>query len=129
MRVLKSTLAVMLALHLVAPGAWAAEQHVASPAALESMVAAEANTDDQNRQVIRDLLQREDVREIASGAGLDIATAEAAVAVLDGAELAQLASQAQQAGDQLAGGASAVVISTTTIIIVLLIILLVVALN
>jgi hypothetical protein len=129
MRVLKSTLAVMLALHLVAPGAWATEQHVASPAALESMVAAEANADDQNRQVIRDLLQREDVREVARGAGLDIATAEAAVAVLDGAELAQLASQAQQANDQLAGGASAVVISTTTIIIVLLIILLVVALN
>lgn len=129
MRVLKSTLAVMLALHLVAPGAWAAQGHVASQATLDSMVAAEAGADDRNRQVILDLLQREDVREVASNAGLDIGMAEAAVAVLDGAELAQLAGQAQHVDQELAGGASTIVISTTTIIIVLLLILLIVAIS
>jgi cell division protein FtsL len=129
MRVLKSTLAVMLALHLAAPGAWAAQQHAAGTATLDQMVAAEASTDDQHRQAVRDLLQRDEVRDIAKGAGLDLARAEAAVAVLDGAELEQLALQAQQVNEELAGGASVVVISTTTIIIVLLIILLIVALD
>jgi hypothetical protein len=129
MRVLKSTLAILLALHLVAPGAWAAPQHVTGQAVLEAMVAEEVGTDDQNRQAIRELLQREDVREVARGAGLDIARAEAAVGVLDGAELAALAAQAQQVNQELAGGASVVVISTTTIIIVLLIVLLIVALD
>jgi hypothetical protein len=72
------------------------------------------------------LLARNEVRQIAARAGLSLETAQAAVSTLQGQELQDLASQARQVNDDLAGGASTVTISTTTIIIVLLVIILIV---
>jgi len=57
---------------------------------------------------------------------LSVDKATAAVSVRQGDDLRELASQARQVDNDLAGGASTVVISTTTIIIVLLIIILIV---
>ena len=45
---------------------------------------------------------------------------------ISGSDLTQLASQARQVQNDLAGGASTIVISTTTIILVLLIVILIV---
>jgi hypothetical protein len=62
--------------------------------------------------------------------GLDVRRAVDAVAVLDGPELASLASQSRQAEAALAGGQSSITVSTTLIIIGLLVlILIIVAVN
>ena len=60
-------------------GATAAPVHVANGDALDRLVAADVARQDADRQAIRDLLQRSDVREIARQSGLDIRKAEAAV--------------------------------------------------
>ncbi len=78
-----------------------------------------------DREAISSLLRRDDVRGIAAQAGLSLDHANAAVAMLQGDDLRELASQARQAQNDIAGGASTVVISTTTIILVLLIIILI----
>jgi len=80
---------------------------------------------DADRQAIQALLQREDVRQLAGSAGLDLDGASAAAAVLSGSSLERLAAQAREMNAALAGGDSNVVVSTTAIIIILLILILV----
>jgi hypothetical protein len=103
--------------------------HVASGEALDRLVAADVARDDADRQAIRDLLQRTDVREIAAHAGLDIRKAEAAVSTLSGKDLQEAAVRARMAQDQLAGGSSITITTTTLIISLLVVILLIVALK
>jgi hypothetical protein len=99
---------------------------VATDAALDALLAAQVRADDANRQIVRDVLGRSEVREVAAKAGLDLKRATQAVSMLDGAELQEIAAQARHVDASLAGGASTVVISTTTIIIVLLLVILIV---
>ncbi len=127
MRIVRRSLAVCLAVLLVVPAAQA-QTHIIGKSALDSAVQQRVSQDQADREAIRALLQRTEVREIAAKAGLSLATAEAAVATLQGDDLQELASQARQVHNDLAGGASTVVISTTTIIIVLLLVILIVAL-
>lgn len=127
MRMLQRALGTTLALALFAPAAWAQQSHTISPSALDQAVQQRVSQDRTDRQAIRDLLQRDEVKSIARQAGLSVEKADAAVSMLQGDELHQLAGQARTVDQQLAGGASTIVISTTTIIIVLLIILLIVA--
>jgi predicted xylose isomerase-like sugar epimerase len=94
--------------------------------ALDQAVQARVARQQADRDSIKSLLRRADVREIAEKSGLSIVKAEAAVSLLQDDELRELAQQARQAENDLAGGASTIVISTTTIIIVLLIIILIV---
>lgn len=103
--------------------------HVASSEALDRLVAADLARENADRQAIRDLLQRSDVREIAAQNGLDIRKAEAAVSTLSGKELQDAAARARLAQDQLAGGSSITITTTTLIIILLVVILLIVALK
>jgi len=103
---------------------------VAPGATLDALVADQVRADQANRQIVRDVLSRSQVREVAAKAGLDLERAKQAVSTLDGAELQEIAAHARHVDASLSGGASTVVISTTTIIIILLIvILLVVATN
>jgi hypothetical protein len=127
MRIVRRLLAVTLAVLLVAPAAQA-QSHVIRKADLAKAVAERVNQQQADRDAILALLQRAEVRTIAAKAGLSAEKAAAAVSTLQGDELRDLAAQARQAQNDLAGGASTVVISTTTIIIVLLIIILIVAL-
>jgi hypothetical protein len=127
MRMLQRILGTTLALALFAPAAWAQQSHTISTSALDQAVQQRVSQDQADRQAIRDLLQRDDVRAIAGKAGLSVEKADTAVSTLQGDELHQLASQARTVDQQLAGGVSTIVISTTTIIIVLLLILLIVA--
>lgn len=122
MRIARRVLAVTLALLLVAPAAQA-QTHVINKAALAKAVAERANEDQRDRDAIVALLQRAEVRGIAEHAGLPIDRAVSAVSLLEGDDLRELASQARQVQNDLAGGASTVVISTTTVIIVLLLII------
>jgi hypothetical protein len=127
MNIVRRSLAVLLAALLVAPTAQA-QTHVIAKSALAQAVQERVSQDQADRDAIVSLLQRAEIRQIAAKAGVSVEKAQAAVATLQGQDLRDLASQARQVQNELAGGASTVVISTTTIIIVLLIIILIVAL-
>lgn len=100
------------------------QRHVVGGNEIQARIDQQVGQADADRQVIQTLLQRDDVRRIAGAAGLDIARAGAAAAVLSGASLERLAAQARVADAGLVGGDSTVVISATTIIIILLILIL-----
>lgn len=125
---LRRTLASCLVILIAAAGAPAAhaQQHVAGRAVLEEAIQDRVAEQQADREAIKSLLRRPEVKQIAAKAGLSLEKAEAAVATVPAEDLRQLADQARQADNDLAGGASTVVISTTTIIIVLLIIILIV---
>jgi hypothetical protein len=125
MNFVRRTLAVCLSVLVMAPVA-NAQTHVIGKNALEKAVQERVTRDQADRDAILTLLQRADVRDVAAKAGLSLDKAAAAVATLQGDELQQIASQARQVNNELAGGASTIVISTTTIIIILLIVILIV---
>ncbi len=101
-------------------------QTAASPAALDALMAERVRTDDVNRQVVRDVLERAEVRDAATRAGLDLERARDAVGTLTSDQLQEIADHARRVDATLAGGASTLVISTTTIIIILLVVILLV---
>ena len=127
MRLVRRTLAVFLAVLVMAPVA-NAQTHVINKAALDKAVQARVAQDQADREAINALLSRPEVREVAAKAGLSLEKASAAVSTLQGSDLRDVASQARQVNNDLAGGASTVVISTTTIIIILLLVILIVVL-
>jgi cell division protein FtsL len=128
MRVIRNSLVVFLSIWLViAPATARAQQtHVVDQATLDRAVAAQAQQADADRQAIRRMLRRQQVREIAARAGIALTRAETAVATLDGAELQQIATQARAVDTSLAGGQGRVTISTTMIIIGLLALILII---
>lgn len=126
MRILRPSLAVCLAVLFMAPPASAQQSHVINRSALDRAVQQRVSQEQADREAIVTLLRRSEVRQIAATAGLSLDKAEAAVSTLKGNDLAQVASQARQVQNDLAGGASTIVISTTTIIIVLLLVILIV---
>jgi hypothetical protein len=126
MRIVRRFFAVCLAVLFMAP-AVRAQDHVIGQSALDQAVQQRVSQEQADREAIVALLQRSEVRDIASKVGISMAKAEAAVSTLQGQDLQQAAQQARQVQNDLAGGASTVVISTTTIIIVLLLVILIVA--
>ncbi len=126
MRIASWFVATLLAIVVAAPAA-RAQTHVISKSALDKAVQDRAAQVQADRDAVMSLLQRAEVREIAGKAGLSLTKAEAAVATLDGDTLRDLASQARQVQNDLAGGASTIVISTTAIIIILLLVLILLA--
>ena len=127
MKILRRSLAACLAVLLMAPAA-NAQSHVINRSALDQAVQQRVAQEQADRQAIVALLHRAEVRGVAAKTGLSLDKAEAAVSTLKGEQLAQVASQARQVQNDLAGGASTVVISTTTIIILLLLVILIVVL-
>jgi hypothetical protein len=125
MRLVRRTLAIILAVLVMAPAA-NAQTHVINKSALDKAVQARVAQDQADREAITALLARPQVREVAAKAGLSLEKASAAVSTLQGSDLREVASQARQVNNDLAGGASTVVISTTTIIIILLLVILIV---
>ncbi|HXG55216.1 MAG TPA: hypothetical protein VNJ03_07525 [Vicinamibacterales bacterium] len=125
MKPVRRTLAVVLAVLVMAPVA-SAQNHVINKSALDQAVQVRVAQDQSDRAIITSLLARPEVREVAAQAGLSLEKASAAVSTLQGDDLRNLAGQARQVNDTLAGGASTIVISTTAIIIILLIIILLV---
>lgn len=130
MRTLASMVVLMFSLVAVIPPLHAQTSHAAPQSALDAAVQDHAADAAADRETVARLLQRPDVQAIAGDLGLDLRRAESAVATLDDQQLTELATQARQAEQALAGGQSSVTISTTMIIIGLLVlILLIVALN
>lgn len=124
MRNVRSTVVMFLLAVMLAPSL-AFAQAPASP--LSAIAAEHAAKKQADRQTILSVLEREDVRQVAKSAGLPIDKAAGVVATLDGAELAQVAAQAQQVNDALAGGQT-ITLSVWLIIIALLVIILIVLL-
>lgn len=126
MEIVRRLVAVCLVVLIAAPVA-RAQQSVIGKSALEQAVQERVQQEQADRQAIASLLRRAEVRDIAARAGLSIEKAEAAVSTLQGDDLKELANQARQAENDLAGGAT-VVITTTAIIVILLIIIIIVLL-
>jgi hypothetical protein len=124
MRFLRRSLAVCLAILMMAP-AVGAQEHVVSRAALAAAVQQRVQQDQADREAIVSLLQRTEVRDVAARAGLSVEKAEAAVAMLQGEDLRGIAGDAREAQKDLAGGSS-VTLSTTMIIIILLLVILII---
>lgn len=109
---------------LVSSPAWA-QQHIADSAQMQQAIAAKASTDEANRQVVRNVLDRSDVQALANQMGLDVRQAKTAVAQLSGDELASLAQSASAAQADLAGGSNTITISVTTLLLIIIIIILI----
>jgi GTP cyclohydrolase III len=126
MRTSVSILATLFTVIVAIPPAQAQTPHAAPPSAIDAALQQHVNAADADRQAVLQLLERAEVKDIAGQAGFDLRKAATAVATLEGAELANLAAQARQVNEALAGGQSTITISTTLIIIALLVIILIV---
>jgi hypothetical protein len=100
------------------------QRHVVGENEIQARIDQQISRTDADRQAIQTMLQREDVRQLAGAAGLDLERASAAAAVLSGPSLDKLAAQARAINGDLTGGDSTVVISATALIIILLILIL-----
>ena len=98
---------------------------VASQADLDHAIAKTLNQEDGARHAITALLQRDDVRSMAKGYGLDLRRAEAAVTTLQGDELQSLSVLATNADVSLAGGDQVLSISLVTLLLIVIIVILV----
>ena len=101
------------------------EPHAVTGEEIDALLADHVRTDREARSQVRAFLQRAEVRRVASDAGLDIRTAESAVASLDDAEARALADRVDRLDETLAGANDAIVISTTTLIIALLVLIII----
>jgi hypothetical protein len=127
MRTFTAIMAITLGLAVLGPvTARAQSAHVADQSQLDRLVASHVSQEVADRQLIHDVLERPQVREVARRAGIDLDRADAAVGTLSGDELKDVARRAREVDTRLAGGGSSVTISTTTIIIALLVIILII---
>lgn len=102
------------------------QAHVVSADGLDDIAVAHAGNQQAERAELLAFLDRPEVRQIADGAGIDIMTAETAVASLSADEIRLLSGELAQADAALAGG-DTLVISTTAIIIALLVVIIILA--
>jgi hypothetical protein len=126
MRMIASLLVAVFVVVVVVPPVNAQSSHAAPISALESAVQEHVASAAADREAVLQLLARPEVRAIAGDVGIDLQRAESAVGTLEGSQLAEVAAQARQADEALAGGQSRVVISTTVIIIALLLLILII---
>jgi hypothetical protein len=126
MRMIASLLVAVFVVIAVVPPVNAQSSHTAPIAVLESAVHDHVASDAVNREAVMQLLARPDVQAIAGNVGIELRRVESAVAILEGSQLSEVATQARQADQLLAGGQSRVTISTTVIIIALLVLILII---
>jgi hypothetical protein len=104
-RTLQQGLALSLILTFVTPGAvWSQETHVVDAAAMHRAIAEHTAADQARLETIRRVLRAAEVRSALAPLGMDLKTAEVAVATLTPSELERLAVQAEQVESALAGG-------------------------
>ena len=126
MRTSTSVLVVLLSLVIAVPRVQAQTPHAATQSAIDAALQQHVATAAAERADLLRVLSNPEVKAVADKAGLDLRRATTAVASLEGQDLAQLAAQARQVDQALAGGQSRVVISTTMIIIALLVLILII---
>jgi hypothetical protein len=104
------------------PAAGRAQDHAAPAGTLDAIATSHAASTGTERAELRAFLDRPEVREIAERGGIDVETAQAAVATLEADEVNRLSGPLAEAQAALAGG-DTIVISTTAIIIGLLVLI------
>jgi len=130
MRMYTSVLVILLSIVTAMPRVQAQASHTASQSAIDAALQEHVSSAAADRADLLRVLANPQVKAAADTAGLDLRRATTAVASLDGEQLSQLAAQARQVDQALAGGQSKITISTTLIIIALLVlILLIVAID
>ena len=130
MRMFTSVLVVLLTIVIAVPRVQAQVSHTASQSAIDAALQQHVSTVAADRADLLRVLGNPEVKAVAGKAGLDLRRATTAVSSLEGQQLTELAAQARQVDQALAGGQSRIVISTTMIIIALLVlILLIVAID
>jgi hypothetical protein len=126
MRTSTAVLVVLVTLAIAVPRVQAQAPHAATQSAIDAALQQHVATAAADRADLLRVLSNPEVKAVADKAGLDLKRATTAVASLGGAELSELAAQARQVDQALAGGQSRVVISTTVIIIALLVLILII---
>ena len=130
MRTFTSVLVILLSIVVAMPRVQAQASHTASQSAIDAALQEQVSSAAADRADVQRVLANPEVKAVADAAGIDLRRASTAVASLEGEQLTQIAAQARQVDQALAGGQSKIVISTTMIIIALLVlILLIVALD
>jgi len=121
----KTVVLLLLPLFLVSSPAFAQQVRVVDASAMDQALAAKAESETAQRELVRRVLDRADVRAMAARLGLSVEQADSAVATLSGPELGTLAQHAQAAeAATLAGEANVVVLSVTTLLLILIIVIL-----
>ena len=126
MRTSTSVLVILLSILIAVPHVQAQTPHAATQSAMDAALRQHVATAASDRADLLRVLSSPEVQAVADKAGLDLRRAATAVASLEGQELTQLAAQARQVDQALAGGQSKIVVSTTMVIIGLLILILVI---
>lgn len=117
---------LMLAAHpLAAQQAEAPDRHVVDREEAWEAMAERAERAEEQREMVRSVLDQPEVERTAESHGFDLTRAEDAVSTLEGEELRQVARQADRLDEALTGGNDAIVISTTTLIIALLVLIII----
>src|SRR5262245_7202200 len=130
MRTFTSVLVILLSIVVAMPRIQAQASHTASQSAIDAALQEQVSSAAADRADVQRVLANPEVKAVADAAGIEWRRASTAVASLEGEQLSQIAAQARQVDQALAGGQSKIVISTTMIIIALLgLILLIVALD
>lgn len=125
MQFIHKIMAIVLLPVLLSSPAFAQQGRVVDAAAMRQALAAKAESDGAQRESVRRVLDRADVRDMAARLGFSLEQAESAVATLSGPELSTLAQHAASIETaDLAGGANTVVISVTTLLLLLIIVIL-----
>src|SRR6185436_1094843 len=98
--------------------------HSAPQSAIDAALQQKVSSGAADRETVLRLLDRPEVQAVAGHAGVDLRQAKDAVSTIDGPQLTELAAQASQVEQSLAGGQSRVTINTTLLIIGLLVLIL-----
>ena len=126
MRKFAAVLVVMFCVGLAAPRAFAQDSHAAPQSAIDAALQQHVTATDADREAVLRLLERSEIKAVAGDTGIDLRKATDAVATMSPRELADVAVQARQVDQALAGGQSNVTISTMFLIIGLLVVILIV---
>ena len=129
MRTLASIVLVVFSLVAVIPPVHAQTSHAAPQSALDAAIQDHTAATEADRETVLRLLARPEVQAIAGDLGLDLRRAQSAVATLDGEQLTELAAQARQAEQALAGGQSITLSAIWIIVGLLLLIVIILAVD
>lgn len=129
-RTIRKLMAVFLIAALApSTSALADERHAVSRSALADAVSGRLLQQDADRAVVRQAIERPEVRDMATKLGVDLDRTRAVVDTLSDEDLRQAAEAATQINQALVGGQTMTFSVTTIIIILLAIILIIVAVD
>jgi hypothetical protein len=117
-------LLALLAFSAAAGSATDVAQTTVSQAELDAAIARQHDQRAADRDRVKALLQRDDVRALAEDNGLDLRRAEAAVDTLEDSELQDLARQAAQIESGLRGGDLYIRMSLIALLLIIIIVIL-----